>query len=116
MNAIYRPFERRLVTWRGSTDSNEIVLTGAAYNLYIPSTFAGTSISVKALVRRQINDSVTGEAPIEAYKTYQVTSLDVTAGVDRVYDLTSLNLFGLEKIKFVSSASETCTGEVMLVS
>lgn len=113
---IQRPHERRLVKWRSSTDSEPVDITGAAFNLYIPSTFAGTTITVYALVKRIINDSATGETDIDDYKEYANGTIDVSGGTDRIYDLTANQLFGLEKVKFKSSSSETCTGELLMAS
>jgi hypothetical protein len=112
---INRPFEKRLVKWRGGTESEPVkLLPGAAWNLYVPASFAGTSITVKALVDRDIDDSATDEAPIKDYKTYDGAAVAITP--DQVHDLTAMNLFGLSTVKFVSNATETCTGELMLSS
>lgn len=115
--ALERPFERRIVKWRGSDTSNEITLTpGAGWNLYVPSTFVGTAITVLVHVKRNIdpNDTVAGEEIIDDFKEYASGSITVT--VDQVMDLTPNQLFGIERIKLKSNATETCTGEILMSS
>ena len=115
---IERPHEKRLVLWRNSDMSNEIILLpGAAWNLYVPSTFAGTQVTIWTLVQREISDAATSEGPINAYKRYGTGSSGiVTVEADRVIDLTDFSLFGLNKIKLQSDASENCTGEILMTS
>lgn len=115
MSTIERKVERRMVKWRSSTDSDPVeIQPGAGFNLYVPSTFAGTGVTIKALVKRAIDpgDIVAGEEQIDDYKAYSAAAIAVTA--DTVIDLTAFQLFGLDKIKFVSTASENCTGELIL--
>lgn len=110
-----RMHSRRAVKWRGSVNSDPIDISGtSAWKLFVPSTYAGTSIDIQVFVRRSVDsdDPVAGENQIDDWKDYDGGS--ITLAKDDVMDLTANNLAGIEKIRFVSDASETCTGELQV--
>lgn len=101
---LNRPYQSRPITWSGSVNSSEIVIEGgSSFNIYVDDDFAGSQVSVLAFV-----DDATGFVP------YSATAVAVTAG--EVTDLTAMNLFGIRKVKFVSDATETCTGRILYAS
>lgn len=105
---IERRQETKIVRWSGSTSSQAIRLAPAAgWNLYLPSTFAGTSLTVQCHI-------VIPDENVDAWVQYEVSALSVTA--NRVVDLTALNLFGLDEIRLVSDATETCVGQLLMAS
>lgn len=110
-----RQFSRRTVKWRGSTNSEPIDIRGtSAWKLFVPSTYAGASISVQVYVERSVNsdDPVAGEDQIDDWMTYDNGTITLAKG--QVMDLSGNNLDGVEKIRFVSNLSETCTGELQV--
>jgi hypothetical protein len=113
--SIHRPHERRLVKWRNSATSDPVQLVpGAAWNLYVPGTFAGTQVQILAKVMRDIDDPVTEETIIDEFKVYNNGLVTITP--DIIHDLTELSLFGLDFVKFESDETENCTGELLLSS
>ena len=119
--SLDRPFSSRLITWRNSDTSNEILLEpGAAWNLYIPSGFTGTQVTILTHVERDTKGlppalKTTDEEIIDGYKVYS-NGVVAIATADQVYDLTDNQLFGLSKIKLQSDQTETCTGELFVSS
>lgn len=110
-----RMHSRRTVKWRGSVNSDPIDIKGtSAWKLFVPSTYAGTSIAIQVFVERSVdaNDPVAGEDRIDGWKDYDTGT--ITLAKDEVMDLTDNNLAGIDRIRFVSNASETCTGELQV--
>lgn len=112
---IERRVERRLVVWTGSTTSDPVEIEpGAGFNIFVPAEFAGSQLTVLAYVKRdpERRYPTRADVAIDAYRTYSASAVAVTANT--VADLTGMNLFGLDNIKFVSDSSETCIGELII--
>ena len=89
------------VVWDGSTDSDEtLVVSGGVFAIYLPATFAGTTLTVKGEVSDGTFVTVTDHA--------SELPVSVTAGTLNTLPISIFNT-AVKRVKFVSSASETLT-------
>jgi len=106
-NLIARKRQEKNVSWSAANASAAVDLEGMAGGmLYIDGSFTGAALTFQV--------SYDGGT---TYATLQDDGADVSISVtaDRVAVLPA-ELFGARFVKFVSDASETCTGRLMASS
>lgn len=100
--------DAKRVIWAGAATSNTLnVKGGECFSIYLPAAFTGATLKVESL-------EFDGNW-VEVYEDASGTGLISIGVTPAKRNVLPLSLYcGLEKIRLVSNASETCEGELRL--